>query len=489
LNVHGAQIRSALTTISLLFLLVIPAIAQEKSTYRVEYSTARAERIHVVITPSQPVKAPATLVIPRAIPSGYDQHFYDRYVEEVKATSSTGTVLKIDRQDGPRWRVGENQTAVAKVEYDVDLSKLEREITDAADASKARPDYVGLLGYSVLGYFEGTENQPIWLEITAPTGWPVFTTLAPKAPADKTATTGEAKNFYELADSQIAMGPKLEVERLEAPVPLFLLVYREAETDVNKHGEVFADAFRKVLAYFGDAPFKHYTCFIEILKPVSAQHEYGFSMEHLNSSTYFLGLDRAITTNTTPQQIENDRFNFAHHVSHSWIPKQVYGSGYFPFTWELAPQIDTIWFNEGFARFISIEALADAMTDKDGQEFRRRRFEALRTTLDTMPAFIRSMSLLELSRVASLMYSADFRTGRTLFCKGALMAAEMDQKIREQTHGKKRLRDSLRAMVKWGEQSHRAFQVDELPALIAKPVGVNERDIKEIMNRWLTGPG
>ena len=36
------------------------------------------------------------------------------------------------------------------------------------------------------------------------------------------------------------------------------------------------------------------------------------------------------------------------------------------------------------------------------------------------------MPLLELSRVGSLMYSEDFRTGRTLFSKGALMAEEYD---------------------------------------------------------------
>jgi predicted metalloprotease with PDZ domain len=85
------------------------------------------------------------------------------------------------------------------------------------------------------------------------------------------------------------------------------------------------------------------------------------------------------------------------------------------------------------------------------------------------------------------MYSADFRTGRTLFCKGALMAAELDERIREQSNGNKRLRDSLRALVKWGQQSQRAFRIEELPALIAKPVGVPERSVKEIFDRWLSG--
>ena len=281
------------------------------------------------------------------------------------------------------------------------------------------------------------------------------------------------------------MGPKLQVRQLDSKASVSLLIYAEVDTDVGKHGEIFVDAFRKVSAYFGDAPFDHYTAYIEILKPVSPSHEYGFSMEHLDSSTYFLGVDRAITSTTTPVQLERERYNFAHHVSHSWIPKQVYGVGYLPFTWELAPQIETIWFNEGFARYITIEALGDAMPEPAGKEFKQRQLEMLRRTLAGIPEFIRSMSLIELSRIASTLYSGDFRTGRTLFSKGCLMAAEMDQKIRERTNGQKRLRDSLRALVKWGQQSRRAFRTDELPGLIARPVGVNESEIKAIMDKWL----
>jgi predicted metalloprotease with PDZ domain len=93
----------------------------------------------------------------------------------------------------------------------------------------------------------------------------------------------------------------------------------------------------------------------------------------------------------------------------------------------------------------------------------------------------------ELSRVASTLYSDDFRTGQTLFSKGALMAAAMDDSIRKQTHGRKRLRDSLRALVSWGEHSGRAFRIAELPGLIARPVGVNEQSIRTIMNQWLKG--
>jgi predicted metalloprotease with PDZ domain len=258
-------------------------------------------------------------------------------------------------------------------------------------------------------------------------------------------------------------------------------------TDVKKHGEIFANAFMKVLAYFSIGPFDHYTAYIEILKPLSDRHKYGFSMEHQTSSTYFLGVDRAIDANTSQQQFDRDLLNFAHHVTHSWIPKTVYGTGYMPFTWELAPQIDSIWFNEGFARYVAIEALSEKMPAAEARKFRQERLDGFAKLIDSMPQFIRSMSLVELSRVASTLYSDDFRTGQTLFSKGALMAAAMDDSIRKQTHGRKRLRDSLRALVSWGEHSGRAFRIAELPGLIARPVGVNEQSIRTIMNQWLKG--
>src|SRR5262245_66719 len=219
LNLSGSAIQSLLkaaSLVALLFLLSASIVAQQKLNYVVQYSNEQAGRIHVQIAPLTPINSPVTLVIPRAIPSGYAQEFYDRYVERVKATTSSEAPVK--KQDGPRWRV--EQSGLTKIEYDVDVTRLEQEILDASAAAKVRPEYVGLLGYSVLCYLEGFENLPIQLEVDAPKGWPVFTTLAPKVPCDTTTTQTQARNFYELADSQIAMGPKLELRRLPTPVPL-----------------------------------------------------------------------------------------------------------------------------------------------------------------------------------------------------------------------------------------------------------------------------
>ena len=56
------------------------------------------------------------------------------------------------RQDGPRWLLEE--TAVSRVEYEVDIAQMEREIYSAADTSKVRPRYLSLLGYSMFAYLK-----------------------------------------------------------------------------------------------------------------------------------------------------------------------------------------------------------------------------------------------------------------------------------------------------------------------------------------------
>src|SRR5262249_33976416 len=155
-------------------------------------------------------------------------------------------------------------------------------------------------------------------------------------------------------------------------------------------------------------------------KPLSPDHRYGFSMEHLDSSHYFLAADAGVTPSSPDAQQRRALFNFAHHVAHAWIPKRAYGEGYFPFSWELAPLLDTVWLSEGFARYAAIEALADAMPEAERAAYRRVMLDALRATLAEVPAFIREMPLVPLSRIASTRYSEDFRTGKTLFARGAL---------------------------------------------------------------------
>jgi predicted metalloprotease with PDZ domain len=464
----------------------LAAAADEPLVYRVRYDLATPSIVRVSLSFPVPCDAPMTLIMPRAVPGGYAQRPYDPFVENVKAYTEKGTAVDVRREQlGPRWRIGENGEEVSRVEYDVDVARMEREIFAASDSSKIRDGYVGLLGYSILAFFDGWENQPLRLEVSAPADWRVFSTLAPRVPAEKAKLTTPAANYYALADSQIVMGPKLLLRQIDGGVPLFLSVYAECEEDSAQEGALAREALDKVIAYFGKAPFSSYTVELEYLRPVSERHEYNFSMEHLNSGTFYLDTEHALTAKSNDGDRETHRFNFAHHVAHSWIPKRAYGAGTLPFTWEMTPLIDTIWFNEGFGRYVAIQALAEALPKDNGERYRREKLDRLRAILDTAPAFLQRMSLPDLSREGSFLYADDFRVGQNLFARGSLMAAEMDDHIRAQTAGKKSLRDALRHLMDWSERNQRAFGIEELPAIFREATGV---DTSAILDRWMQPP-
>ena len=452
--------------------------------YALRYDPARPGILTLSLTPPSPVPGGSVLVIPRAIPMSYGEAPYDRFVGSVQATSSAGMALAVTREEGPRWRLGQPGTAVARVEYTVDLATMERELLDSSEASKARPAYLGLLGYSVLGYLDGQETLPCRLEVTAPADWPVFSTLAPSATPGRGSVTASAADFYALADSQVVMGPAIQVRSLSASIPLFVVAYAEGEVDLAIDGGLIEDAFRHVAEYFGTVPFPHYTAYLELVKPLSPRHSYGFSMEHLDSSTYFLDAARGLTAAATAEQRERNRFNYAHHIAHAWIPKRGYGTGYHPFRWELAPIIDSIWFAEGFGRYAAIMALAQDMPAARATAYRADRLDQLRQFLAAIPPFIRDMDLVELSRIASTRYSSDFRTGQTLFSRGALMAAEMDDAIGWDSSGGLTLRDALRHIMAWCQAHPQGFTVAALPDLITEATGT---DVRDIMTRWIKG--
>jgi predicted metalloprotease with PDZ domain len=460
------------------------ARAQGPISYRLQYKGPGDCCVHIQMIFTEPLAAPVTLVMPRTYPGGYEQILYDTYVDKVSAFGASNKAVEVNRGEGPRWNIGTSGEKVERVEYLVDIARMESLILSSVETSKVRRGYVGLLGYSVFAFVDGLEDRAINLVVNAPEGWPILTTLAPKVPAAATSTSAQARNYYDFADSQILMGPDLQLRRFEGKIPLFLAVYSEAPVDLDAEGALAHQALDEVQAYFGDTPIPQYTVQLEFFKPLPG-HDYNFSQEHVDSGTFSFSVDQRLNAPLTPEQRELLLGNYAHHIAHSWIPKRAYGTGYRPFTWELAPVIDTIWFNEGFGRYASIVAVAGSMAPAEGAAYREADLAWMRTVLADAPPFIKKMSLETLSREASFLYAVDFRLGKNIFSRGALMAAEMDDRIRAKTNGEKSLRDALRALLAWSEKNGRAFDLEEMMQVFTQSTGV---DVRDILKRWQGPP-
>jgi predicted metalloprotease with PDZ domain len=468
---------------TLLVLLTAGAAAAQPApgdvAYQLRLEGAGSPFVAVELAWADPLPRPGVLVMPRAIPMGYGEQRYDAFLSEVQAAPPQGPLVAAERQEGPRWAL---PAGTSRVGYRVDLRAMEQAVTGASDASRLRDGYAAMLGYSVLAYVDGFETRPARLTVQGPPGWPVFATGAPRVPPAPDLVEVHAPDYYTLADGQLVMGPRAVIRQLTAsPVPLYMAAYAEGDVDLDRTGRLAVTAFQRVAAYFGTVPFAHYTVHQELLQPISPRHEYGMSMEHLDSSTYYLAAASGLGPASTAADEARVLYNFAHHMAHAWVPKRAAGEGYFPFQWELAPVLDSIWFAEGFGQYAAIVAVAAG--EADPAAFRAgmlaRRFQA---NVDTAPPFLRRLDLVALSRLASTRYSEDFRTGRLVFARGGLMAAAMDERIQSETRGARSLRDALRALVAWSARERRGFRVDELPALVRDATGV---DVRAVMEAWL----
>jgi predicted metalloprotease with PDZ domain len=445
--------------------------------YELHYAGANDPRVSIRITPESPLPAPAALVIPRSYPGGYSFVPYDDFVEDVHAFSSDGKSIECKKDaDGPRWAIGQDSERIARIEYRVNVGRMEDRIRDSVESSKIRKNYVGLLGYSVFGYIDGLQQASVNLRVDGPGDWPVLSTLDSRATVPKGTVKAHAASYDLLADSQVVMGPGVQFRALPGKIELLMAVYSEGDEDVDAESKLAREALDRVQEYFGDTPFPAYTALLELLQPRDG-HEYNFSQEHDTSGTFSLSVDGATNAHSADSHHYSALFNYAHHMAHSWVPKRVWGVGYRPFNWELTPVIETIWFNEGFGRYAGMQALAAGLPEEERKARRERVMTRTRDFLDSAPPFIKRMPMTLLSQEASFLYAKDFRTGMNIFGRGFLMAAEMDDRIQAQTGGKKSLRDAFRALLAWSAINQRALQVEELTQIISESTGVDVRDI------------
>ena len=345
---------------------------------------------------------------------------------------------------------------------------METNLLGGFASSKLRDNYLGILGYSVFGFVEGFENKPVVLEIKTSLDWPIFSTLRPSTERKYGEESYTVENFALLADAQYLLGSAVQVFQVkESKIPLFVATYSETPIsieEIGRRGSLSLDGLGK---YFGYIPMPYYTMCYEFLTPFSERHEYGFSMEHMNSMTASLDTSRAIVEYNPNARIGG----IVHHMGHSWLPLRSYGSGYRPFEWQTAPLIETIWLNEGFIWYVSYY---NVLNDKAILDF-------FNETIDNAPDYIKKKSLKDLSLLGSTQYSLDFRIGKNLFSRGALLAYDLDEFIQKETNGQKSFKNAILGLLKWTEANKRAFEYDEIESIMSEATGV---DLHHIWEKW-----
>ena len=454
------------------FFFIFHLNSSAQLNYSIDYMDSSTQIVKVTIQLASEKKAPLIFVMPRSIPGAYSIIDYDNFIDQLYAITGNGErkpMIK-DTDGAPRWYYDDSNNSVKKVEYDIDLRKMEMQLAPS-DASIIRSGFAGILNYSVFGWINGTEKMPVQCTVQTFGEWPIFSTNQPTVMMSKGSFTFNADNYYSLADGQIFMGPALRVKEYKGLVPLFIASYCETGDEyLDDYGKQGTMSIEMLHDYFGELPFKKYSILLRKALPLDGIGSMPFGMEHLQSSTFFGDTTGFRKQAMSQKELIGSMATYLHHMGHAFIPLRCYGDNYRPFVKEIPPIINNIWFNEGFMWFVPYELLQS-----------KELLKWFDTNCYKADPLIKKMSLQELSQEASMIYAVDFRLGQAVVARGALMAIEMNNYIKEKTAGKKSMKDVLRYLYYWTKENKRAFTLKEFPELINKACGI---DLSAIYNKW-----
>jgi predicted metalloprotease with PDZ domain len=459
-----------LATISL---LAVSFISTAQLKYTVSYKDSSSGILNITVQPEAPVAGPISFVMPRAVPGHYSASAtYDKFIVNLYAINDKGEKMEMkkDLNDAPRWYFNDTGKLVTRIEYDVSLRKMERTLVPG-DASITRRGFVGLLNYSVLGWIDGTENEPVQCTVETFAQWPIFTTIDPSTMMAKGSLKFRTENYYELADAQTFVGPATRVKEFHGIVPLFVASYCETQDEyLGDYSLQGIESMKMLNDDFGELPFQHYSIMLRKAIPIEPGSAPALAMEHLQSSTFFGDTSGVRKSKMSPEDVTRTMPTYLHHMSHAFIPLRCYGDTYRPWVMEIPPIMNNIWLNEGFMWFLAYDDL---------------KLEIMKTnfynSVYKSSPIIKTMSLQQLSQTASTLYGADFRIGRGVYSRGALMAIEMNDYLKEQSKGKKSMKDVLRYMYEWSKKNKRAYTMEELPELMNQACGI---DLSKIYKKW-----
>src|SRR5262245_8525767 len=213
--------------------LAVSIVSTAQLSYTISYKDSSLGTLRIAIEPRDDLAAPVSFVMPRSVPGHYSgSATYDKFISNIYAVDYKGEkmAMRKDLNDAPRWYFNDAGKLMHRIEYEVDLRKMESTLTPA-DASIIRSGFVGILNYSVFGWIDGTEKQPLQCTVETFGQWPIFTTIQPSAATTKGSLKFRAENYYELADAQTFMGPAIRVKEFQGIVPLFVASYCETEDD------------------------------------------------------------------------------------------------------------------------------------------------------------------------------------------------------------------------------------------------------------------
>ncbi len=380
--------------------------------YRLSMPEPHTHLFHVEATVEEPGPA-VELVFPVWTPGSYLVREFARHVEGASAEDGEGRPLPLARLDKHRFRIETRGANRAVLRYRV----YANELTVRTSHLDATHGYLN--GSNVFPFVPGREGEAHRLEIAAPPGWSVATSLSPW---EASAGVFTARSYDELADSPVEIGAHRTLRFEALGKPHEVAIWGKGNQDEGR----LVDDLRKIVETVGrlmggSLPYDRYLFLLHL----SDKRRGG--LEHATSTTVSVGRHSFF-----PREAYEETLGLlAHEFFHVWNVKRLRPAAFVPFDYGREQYTRLLWWFEGATSYYEQVALARA-----GILPPARWLEALGkafTSLERTPG-ARKMSLEEASLLAWVKhYRQDENTPNSAisyYLKGELVALALDLELR-----------------------------------------------------------
>lgn len=444
-----------LIPIALFFGTISSVFGQDKYSFYMDLNKISNDLIEVTLETPAIKESKIIYNMPKIVPGTYQIYDFGQYVMDFQAFDANGKSLYVNRLDDNRWEI-HDADKMKKIAYwvedtwDADVDEL---VFEPGGTNIEEKENVVLNNHGFFGYFDNMKSLTYELNITRPADFFGSTGLT------NISTTGNTDkftidNYMDLVDSPIMYNQPDTVTFKIAETSILVSVYSKNKV---APAEVLAKDIKDILEaqkeYLGGKlPVDKYAFIIYLYEGVSGSGGSG-ALEHSYSSFYYL-------PEMDPARLSGFLVDVAaHEFFHIVTPLNIHSEEIGNFDYINPKMSKHLWLYEGVTEYFAnhVQVYQNMITPE-------AYFDVLMDKMATAESFKDDLPFTKMSLGALDAHQDQYMN---VYNKGALIGLCLDILIREQTSGKKGLKDlMLMLSEEYGKEV--SFKDDELFDKIAQ---------------------
>lgn len=442
-------------SIALFFGAISSIFGQDKYSFYMDLNKISNDLIEVTLETPAVKESKIIYNMPKIVPGTYQIYDFGQYVMDFQAFDVNGKSLYVNRLDDNRWEI-HDADKMKKIAYWVEDTwdaNVDELVFEPGGTNIEENQNVVLNNHGFFGYFDNMKNLTYELNITRPVDFYGSTGLTNITTTDNTDKF-TIDNYMDLVDSPIMYNQPDTVTFKIAETAILVSVYSKNKV---APAEVLAKDIKGILEaqkeYLGGKlPVDKYAFIIYLYEGVSGSGGSG-ALEHSYSSFYYL-------PEMDPARLSGFLVDVAaHEFFHIVTPLNIHSEEIGNFDYINPKMSKHLWLYEGVTEYFAnhVQVYQNMITPE-------AYFDVLMDKMATAEGFKDDLPFTKMSLGALDAHQDQYMN---VYNKGALIGLCLDILIREQTSGKKGLKD-LMLMLSEEYGKDVSFKDDELFDKIAQ---------------------